>query len=78
LHAFVEEVRGNLGQARLILDRIGSHSATAYRESPRYRYARWPGELFAEERRRSRNLAAEHMADLARALAALPDRGWRK
>jgi tetratricopeptide (TPR) repeat protein len=75
VHAQVEEARGNLFEARQMLDRLALKPASVYRESPRYRYARWPAEVFAEERARVRELAEQHAGKLADALAALPRPG---
>ena len=72
LLAYTLEVRGQLGEARRILSRLDQQAVTTYRESPRRRYARWPSEVFEEERRSVRELAAEHLGDLATAMAANP------
>jgi tetratricopeptide (TPR) repeat protein len=75
LHAQVEEAQGNLFEARQMLDQLALKPASVYRESPRYRYARWPAEVFAEERDRVRELAEQHAGELADAIAALPRPG---
>jgi len=72
LLAYTLEVRGKLGEARRILSRLDQQAVTTYRESPRRRYARWPSEVFEEEQRSIRELAAEHLGDLAAAMAAHP------
>jgi hypothetical protein len=73
LLAYTMEVRGNLGGARRILARLDQQAVTTYRESPRRRYARWPSDVFEEERRSIRELAEEHLSDLAAAMAGHPD-----
>jgi hypothetical protein len=72
LHAYIQEAQGRLGEARRTLARLNQQPVTTYRESPRRRYARWPSEVFEEERRSIRELAAEHLGDLAAAMAAHP------
>jgi tetratricopeptide (TPR) repeat protein len=72
LLAYTLEVRGQLGEARGVLAQLDQQAVTTYRESPRRRYARWPSEVFEEERRSIRELAAEHLGDLAAAMAANP------
>jgi tetratricopeptide (TPR) repeat protein len=73
MSAYIEEARGNLGEARRVLTRLDQKALSSYRESPRKRYARWPSEVFAEQRRGIEELATEHLGDLAAALAAQPD-----
>ena len=73
LLAYTMEVRGNLGGARRILARLDQQAVTTYRESPRKRYARWPSDVFEEEWRSIRELAVDHLGDLAAAMAAHPD-----
>jgi len=70
LFAYTLEVRGQTGEARRILARLDQQAVTTYRESPRRRYARWPSEVFEEEQRNVKELAAEHLGDLAAAMAA--------
>jgi tetratricopeptide (TPR) repeat protein len=73
MSAYIEEARGNLGDARRVLTRLDQRALSPYRESPRKRYARWPSEVFAEQRRVIEGLATEHLGDLVAALAAQPD-----
>jgi hypothetical protein len=73
ISAYIEEARGNPGEARRVLTRLDQRALSPYRESPRKRYARWPSEVFAQQRRVIEGLAAEHLGDLAAALAAQPE-----
>ena len=73
MSAYIEEARGNLGEARRALTGLDQQALSSYRESPRKRYARWPSEVFAEQRRGIEELASKHLDDLAAALAAQPE-----
>lgn len=73
MSAYIEEAQGNLGEARRVLTPLHQQALSSYRESPRKRYARWPSEVFAEQRRGIVELATEHLGDLAAAVAAQPD-----
>jgi len=73
ISAYVEEARGNLGEARRVLTRLDQRALSSYRESPRKRYGRWPSEVFAEQHRAIEELATEHLGDLADALAGQPE-----
>jgi hypothetical protein len=68
--AYIEEARGNLGGARRVLNQLDQRALSSYRESPRKRYARWPSEIFADQRRVIDERAAEHLDDLAAAVTA--------
>jgi tetratricopeptide (TPR) repeat protein len=70
MSAYIEETRGNLGEARLVLSRLDERALSSYRESPRKRYARWPSEVFAQQRHVIDELATKHLDDLAAAVAA--------
>jgi tetratricopeptide (TPR) repeat protein len=71
MSAYVEEAGGNLGEARRVLTELDQRALSSYRESPRKRYARWPSEVFAEQRRAIERLATEHLGDLEAAVAAI-------
>jgi tetratricopeptide (TPR) repeat protein len=71
MSAYVEEAGGDLGAARRVLTRLDQRALSSYRESPRKRYARWPSEVFAEQRRVIERLAKEHLGDLEAAIAAV-------
>jgi len=68
--AYIEEARGNLGGARRVLNQLDQRALSSYRESPRKRYARWPSEIFARQRRVIDELRANHLDDLAAAVTA--------
>jgi Tfp pilus assembly protein PilF len=69
--AYIEEARGNLGGARRVLNQLDQRALSSYRESPRKRYARWPSEIFTDQRRVIDELRAEHLDDLAAAVTAV-------
>jgi len=69
--AYIEEAGGDLGAARRVLTELDQRALSSYRESPRKRYARWPSEVFAEQRRAIIGLATEHLGDLEAAIAAV-------
>jgi tetratricopeptide (TPR) repeat protein len=75
VHAQIEEAGGNLFEARQMLGQLALRPAAVYRESSRFRYARWPAEVFAEQRLRVRELAEPHAGELAKALEGLPRPG---
>jgi tetratricopeptide (TPR) repeat protein len=70
LSAYIEETRGNLTEARRVLNQLDQRALSTYRESPRRRYARWPSEIFVEQRGVIGELAEKYLDALASAVAA--------
>jgi Tfp pilus assembly protein PilF len=71
LQAYFKEIGGNRAAARSILDALAQRTDFMYRMSPRRRYTLWPSEVFELDLRNARDVAHEHLPDLASALASL-------